>query len=875
MKEPFWSLSIKKTFELLKTEEGGLTTEEVEKRRALFGTNTIKKEKRISHLALFLRQFKNPLIVVLVVAATTTLFLGKFSDAIFISIAIFVNAGLGYYQENKAEQALEDLKKYVTQFVRVYRNQGEQQIKAEDLVPGDIIHISLGDKIPADARLIYANDLQIDEAILTGESLPVFKAVDAVTKTTSLGDRTSIVFTGSTVTEGFGRAVVTATDKDTELGKIAEMVFYNEEQHTPLQKSLTNFSLKMSGFLLILTIGVFFIAERSGMPLLDAFLISVAILVSAVPEGLPIVMTVILAIGVERLAKKNGVIRKLSAAETLGSTSIILTDKTGTLTQAKMSLEQSIVFENKEYTREDITPENHLLEMALLNLDAGIENPEDPVEEWRIVGKPIEAALIKGAGLRGVLLKETLKGKEQINLLPFNSKNKFSASIYETPLSFLKTTHSKNKTYIQSILGAPEIVLEKSKMPEKEKEEIRKQIATMAEQGDRLVAVAFKELKKLNDLKSWKSEAIENLHFMGIIALRDPLRENVRQVITEIQSAGVRVIIVTGDHAGTARAVARAIGLPSAEKNVLDGMALEAMTQKELLKYLPDISIVSRVSPIGKQKIVDALQSQGEVVAMNGDGINDAPAIKKADIGIAMGSGTDVTKGVADLVLLDDDFETIVEAVTEGRRIIQNIRKAIVYLSSAILDEMFLIGGALILGIPTPFNALQILWVNFFTDSFPGIALAFEGHIDNAGNKPTNIKKGIFTGEMKAIVLISGTISSILLIVTYVLLLPRFNEEIVKTFIFAAFATYSLFLGVSMRSLKKSIIQYNPFGNPYLVGSIGIGFIFTLAAIYLPLLQKLFHTVPLPFSWISGVILFGMLNILIIESVKHFFVNAN
>lgn len=868
--KPFWSLSIKDTLSLLEATEEGLSSEEAKKRLSVFGLNKIEQKKRVSRLRLFLRQFKNPLIIVLVVGAVITIALGKASDAIFISIAVFVNAALGYYQENKAEEALEDLKKYVTQFVRVYRDGGEKNIKAENLVPGDVIYVGQGDQVAADARLIYDNDLQIDEAFLTGESLPVVKTTKTVPEQSGAPDQTSMIFSGSTVLQGFGRAVVTATDEHTELGKIAKIVLRPDEQQTPLQKGLNAFSLKASFFLLILTLGVFFVAKNSGITTLDAFLISVAILVSAVPEGLPIVMTVILAIGVQRLAKQNGVIRKLSAGETLGSTSVILTDKTGTLTQAKMSLEQVTPHDGNKHEREDIPREIHALEMALLNLSAGIENPDEEPGSWRIIGKPIEVALIKGAANRGVSFVDNLKNKRQVNLLPFNSKNKFSASIYEVPISFLRKTTSTKNVYIQSILGAPEIILEKSSVPATKKEELKKLISTMAGRGDRLVAVAFKELSTLDDIQDWESEAIKDLQFLGILSLRDPLRPNVAKTIAYIQNAGVRVVIVTGDHAGTALSVANSIGLESTHKNILDGTKLEAMTKKELLSALHDIHIVSRVSPLGKQKIVDAFQSKGEVVAMNGDGVNDAPALKKANIGVAMGSGTDVTKGVADLVLLDDDFETLVQAIKEGRRIIANIRKAIVYLSSAIINEIFLVGGSLLLGLPIPINALQILWVNFFTDSFPGIALAFEEHIDQAGKTPTQLQQGIFNKEMKVLISISAIVSTLLLFATYLWLLPRFEEATVKTFIFAAFATYSLFLGFSMRSLRRSILTYNPFGNLYLVGSVILGSGFTLAAIYIPQLQSLFNTVALSWPWLIAILIFGLVNIIIIEIAKHF-----
>lgn len=869
---PFWSLPISEVLTELRTAQTGLTETEAKKRLAEWGPNSLEKGHRTTHLAIFLRQLKSPLIFILLIAGALTIWLGDATDAIFILLAAGVNAVLGYYQENKAEESLEHLKNYITDTVRVTRGGNEEEIDAKELVPGDIIYLMQGDRVPADARVIHDNDLQVDQAILTGESLPSGKNNREVSEKAPLADQTSMVWSGTMVLSGFGYGVVTATDDRTQLGKIAKLVGKAKAQKTPLQKALTDFTLKATGFVFALSVVVFFIAQSEQFSTLNAFLISVAILVAAVPEALPIVMTVILAIGSERLAKRNGVVRRLSAAETLGSTSIILTDKTGTLTQAKLTLARVRIFEPETDITPRVSQKNFLLHAALLNINVALENPQDPEQEWKFIGKPLEIALAKAAAGSGIHFPSVKEDKEAIHILPFNSLNKFAASLYKMPPSWFKGRFKREEPHVLSLLGAPEILLKFCDISEKERARIVAEIKEMADSGERVIGVAVKEVEEIKDFHLKDHTHLNNMKFIGTLSFRDPLRPGVPSAVKEMQSAGIRVIIVTGDLAGTARAIAREIGIDASPSEIINGVELDEMSDLELEKRLPSLKIVSRVSPEGKHRLVEALQKAGETVAMNGDGINDAPALRAADIAIAMGSGTDVSKDVSDLVLLDDNFETIVAAIKEGRRILDNIRKAIVYLTSTILNEAFLIGGSLIMGFPVPLTALQILWVNFFTDSFPGVSLAFEEKIDSATTSPTRIKKGLFTTEMRALLTINGVISSLLLFMLYGWLINRgYNVEIVKTFIFAAFGTYSLFLIFSIRSLKSGIYSFNPFSNMYLVGSVAFGFILTLASIYLPILQRLFHTVSLPLPWLLGVVAFGIANVILIELTKLIF----
>ncbi len=889
LKKPFWAMSAEDVQTALDTSDNGLSQGEAARRITVFGENKIAEHAAITKLTIFLRQFKSPLIFILLIAAGITLALKDYHDAGFILAAAFINAALGFYQENKAERALLDLKTYVTQRVRVRRDGQEIEIESRELVPGDIMHLVQGDKVSADARLLYVNDFSIDQAILTGEALPVDKTFKPDKINAPVADRDSMVFSGTVVVGGIAEAVVTATDEMTELGKIAAMVAAPESEATPLQVAITKFSVSASLIFLFLSGLMFFVARASGVPALEAFLISVAILVAAVPEGLPIVMTVILAIGVQRLAAKNGVVRRLSAAETLGSTSVILTDKTGTLTQARLSLAELKTYVTP--TQTDLTRTNlptgqaaadgkmltneddaqFMLYVALLNTDVVIENPHDDPLSWRIIGRPIDAAVVRVAASQGLYAAELKEGKRAVHILPFNSKNKFAATVHPVSRRFSDRLLKKSG-HILSLFGAPEAILKFANYSEGEQAAILADVEKRANAGERVIGVAYKEVENINDFSIKEHRHLAGAIFLGFLGFKDPLRPTVKDAIAQVTEAGIKVVIVTGDHAGTAVAVAKELGFDmSHPHSVLSGPDLDAMTEAELYNRVQQVRVISRVSPEGKMKVVKAFRSHGEIVAMNGDGINDAPALREADIGVAMGTGTDVAKDVSDLVLLDDNFETIVAAVHEGHRILENIRKAIVYMSSTVFNEIFLIGGALIMGFTMPLNALQILWVNFFTDSFPGIALAFEDQVDHLKERPTKTKN-VFTPSMRLFLLLNSIISSVLLLLTYVTLLERgFDPAIVKTFIFGAFGTYSLFLIFAVRSLRRSIFHYNPFSNLSLVFSVLIGFVLMMAAIYVPFLQGLFNTVSLSPPWLWGVIGFGLVNMVLIELTKLVF----
>ncbi len=832
----FWALSPSEVISDLKTSEQGLSTEEAHERLNL-GKNVIERSRRMGRLRIFANQFKSPLILMLVAASLVTAFLRDYENTAFIIVAVLVNVVLGFYQENKAEGAVAKLSTYIKERARVVRGDRDVEVSAEEVVPGDLIKLFPGVRVSADARVIRANALSVDEAILTGESLAVEKQASAVQVETELAERKSMVFGGTLVVDGKGLAVVTATGSDTELGKIASLVKGEEQEQTPLQKAISRFAVRMGLLLIGLAGAVFALGTTLGFDIFDMFLTSVAIAVAAVPEGLPIAMTVILAVGVERLARHKGVVRKLLAAEALGGTTLILTDKTGTLTEANMELSEIISEKPKEM----------VLELALLNTDVIVGNPSGKPEEWHMSGRPLDVAIAKAAVMHKVLLHDVQKRNTVLESKPFNSRDKFAA------------VHAQVGNRSRWIyLGAPDVLLEKTDLHKDEKERVLAQLDELAYGGNRVLGVAV-------DKK-----------FTALLAFRDPVRKGVALAIKEVSNAGVETKIVTGDHKGTAVAVARELELEVGEHSVIVGKEFETYSDEALKQILPEIKIFARVSPKDKLRLVKLYQELGEVVAVTGDGVNDAPALNGADVGVAVGSGTDVAKGAADLIILDDNFETIVEAIREGRRILSNIKKVIVYLLSNVLDGLILIGGALVAGVALPLNALQILWVNFFADSFPAVGFAFERGDNYLRGQPKRKHKGLMDTEMKFLVWVIGTLTSALLLFLYLFLLRKgFDPATVRTFIFASFSVYTLFLVFSIKSLGRSIFTYNPFSNMFLIWGVMVGFFLTGIAIYWPPLRGILGTVSLSPAWLWGVLGVGIVNIMAVEIGKSFFFKRN
>ncbi|TAL19816.1 HAD family hydrolase [Patescibacteria group bacterium] len=851
IKQPFWSLPPGEVLTSLETSTNGLDEAEAKRRLQTFGPNAIAIPRRLPRLRIVANQFKSPLILALLAAGGVMIAFRDWIDAGAIFITVAVNTALGFWQENKAETVLAGLLSYVRTRARVRRAGVERELDAAELAPGDVIRIAQGDRVPADARLLFVNNLEVDEAILTGEALPVTKSVEAVPVEASTGDRLSMVMDGTLVVRGFGDAVVTATGLATEFGRIAKLVTHKGQEPTPLQRAVSRFAAWAGAVLTLLVAALFTYGVAIGWSPLEMFLIAVAVAVSAIPEGLPVALTVILAVGVERLAKRKAIVRKLLAAESLGSTTVILTDKTGTLTQAKITLSSIHPLRGK-----GSEAERELLQTALANTDIALENPGDPPSAWRLVGRPLEAAIVRAAAERGLVISKAAE-LSPLRRLPFDSEKKYSAAL----------VHIDGKRMLL-ILGAPEILAAACRLEDAGRRRLLLEVEAEARAGARVLGVA--RLTGGN-LEALQEQLPLGCDFEGYLVFHDPLRPGVKSAIERIGRAGVRTVIVTGDHPGTALAVAHSLGLANGTGSVLTGAELAVLSPDDLLGRLPNVGVFARVTPEQKVLITKLFQARGEVVAVTGDGVNDAPALSSADIGVAVGSGTDVAKGASDLVIVDDNFETIVAAIEEGRRILGNVRKVIVYLLSNSLNELFLIGGSLAAGLALPLNALQILFVNFFSDSFPAIAFAFETG-RGGGLRPRARGARLFDAKIRFLILVVGTVGSFFLFALYwSLLRAGFPGDIVRTFIFGAFATYTLLLAFSLRSMTAPITSYNPFANRALSVGVGIGIALTLLAIYHPWLNVALRTTPLPLPWLAAVGAVGLVNLALVEAVKIYF----
>lgn len=836
-----WSFPHDDLFKKLETSAVGLSKESAEARLFLYGKNVFQKERHANVLKLFLRQAVSPFAFVLYFAMFFSFFLNHPVEGYFVAAAVVVNIALGFFQEYKANNALSHLETYVSHHARVRRKEGVLFVPADSLVPGDIVLLSRGERVSADMRLIESHGLEVDESILTGESLPVKKSIDVLPANIPLAERTGMVWAGTVVSEGTGIGVITATGKDTEIGRLAELVHTARDERTPLEKAVGKLARVISLFLILLGATIFGVGASAGIPFADILLLSVAIIVSAVPESLPIAMSVVLAMGAETLARKRGVIRKMAATETLGATTLILTDKTGTLTEASLRLVGLEAVSG--------TPDEALL-LASLNTDVAL----DP-ESNALTGRPVEVAIANALSERKDLA-DTKKQYRVEDTLAFTSTRKFSAARF-----------SRDDEEIVTLLGAPEILLEKTALAPEEKHTLRAKIAAYADSGERVLGVLSQKVSGGAELADIAGS--QTFSFVGLVRFRDPIRAGVPSAVASITEAGVKTIMVTGDHPGTAVAIAKEVGIWEDTSLVVTGPELDAMPDKQLIAKLPRIRVFARVTPAHKLMLVELYEKQGEVVAVTGDGVNDAPALKRAAIGIAMGTGTDVAHASSDLIVLDDNYETIVEAIFEGRNVLRKMRSVITYLLADSFDELMLVGGAIVLSLPLPITALQILFVKFFSDIFPAMAFTFE-KTGGFGRSTKPPKTRLFDKKIRVLTLGRGIIASTLLFGTYFLLLHMgFPSDTVRTFTFVSFASYILFLAFSLRNLDASILSYRPFSNKLLTTGVVVGFLTIMAAVYVPFLQNLLGTVALPLPWFVGVIAIGIANLFLVEAIKY------
>lgn len=853
-----WAFTQEEVFSGLNTKSEGLSSVQAKERLLKYGSNTFHNSEKINSLTIFFKQFASPLIFLLIGAAILTFLLKEWTNTIVILFAVLLNVLLGFFNEYNAEDTLKKLSTYIKDRSKVIRDGIEQEIDSELLVAGDIVKLSYGTRIPADSYILELNDFRTDEAILTGESLPVLKELGVFHLSTPVPDRKNIAHAGTLVVGGYAKAIVYATGDNTEIGKIASIVAGTKRSETPLQKGLNNLSWFIFAVVIVIVIGILFLGILRGEPFVQMLVLSAAVAVGAVPEALPITLTVILSIGALRIAQKKGVIRKLTAAETLGSTTLIMTDKTGTLTKAEMKLVG--IFSKKDILESDINTNleiknfshehKHILELSLSSIDVSVENISDIEDKWVFHGRPFEINIARAAQEHNIPLKNILNNSASF-VLPFNSSNKFSIAKYQE--SFI-------------VMGAPDILLKRSKISKEDFLKFEAWIERTSNEGKRLIGIAKLSDKISNN--SLTAGDVQDIEFLGMLVFYDPIRPEVPEAIKNIEAHGVKLVLVTGDLPGTAVSIANTLGFNVLPDEVITGTDLRVMSDEELLPIINKIKIFARVTPEDKLRIGKLFQQNGEVVAMTGDGVNDAPALKAMDIGISLGSGSDVAKSAADLVLLDDNFHTISLAIDEGHRILANVRKTVVYLLSNSLDEVFVIGGSLLLALPLPITALQIIWVNLFTGSLPALAFAYEENMDK--KKYTKKEsKVVFTPEVKVMTFGIGVFSSILLFLLYYIMFNNIsNSDEVRSIFFVCFSSYILAVSFSFRSLYKPIFSYNIFSNRKLNGSIIIATVLLVLTMSVPFMRNIFDLAPLPLYSAPIILVWLIVNIALVELAK-------
>ncbi len=881
----FHSEDFKFAIDKFKTTFDGLTQVEASKRLEQKGRNELPSKKPINKAVIFFSQLNNVLIYMLIIAGLLSFLLDDYIDAAIILVAIVINTIIGYIQELRASSALSKLKRLVEHKAYLFRDGHEVIMDSTDIVVGDVVFIKAGNKIPADCRLLESINLSVNESSLTGESVSSTKNSTPVSPGAAVADRNSMIYAGTVVSRGSGRAVVVATGVDTEIGQIAKMVSEEKEEQTPLQRRLTIFSKQIGIYVVLLSLSIVFIGVIQGRTLFEMFLTGVALIVAAIPQGLTVAVTLALTIGMQQILKHKTLVRKLVAAETLGSTTVICTDKTGTLTEGVMHVAHIIIGE-KEFEVDALGSRQNQKEAKIVSLalqtsmmcnDAIIENPQDELSTWRIIGGSTDTALYSAALQSGLNKDKLLKMEPLVDELPFESDLKYMISL-----------HKRKEGYVMYEKGAPEKIIDKSdyfyhqgkkkKLTTKDRLNLNKNNRKLASKGLRIVAVAYREFEKLDWEQGDKWSSIdEKLNFIGFIALKDPLRVEAKETIHLCRKAGIRPIIITGDFHLTAKAIALELGMKISDSQILTGPDLDKLNDDELKSVVKSVSIYARVNPHHKLRIVKALKQRGEVVAMTGDGINDAPALKAADIGIALGTGTDIAKETSDMVLLDSNFKTIVDAVKYGRVIFDNIRKVITFLLSDSFSQIILIAGSILLGYPLALIPAQILWMNIVQDGIPGFTLAKEKDSSGVMNrKPLRKDEPILNKEMKLIIFAVGLSRDFLIFIVFIFMVKtQVDITYTRTFIFAALSTNSLMNLFSIRSLINPIWSSNPFSNKYLnIGAL-ISFFLLLAAIYFPPLQLILSTASLGlYTWLI-IFLLGISTMLLIELVKHVYSNTH
>ena len=791
------------------------------------------------------------MIITLIIAAIISAVVSKLNgeadyiDSIIIVAIVIFNAIMGLVQEQKAEKSLEALKKMSAPNAKVRRNGRVQEIDATMVVPGDIVILEAGNYVPADCRLINSYNLKIEESALTGETIPSLKDSSKILKeNTAMGDLCNMVFATTIVVNGHGEAIVVETGMNTRVGKIAGMIIEDESPETPIQKKLAEVGKILAIACIIICVLIFVIGIFKKIPIIEMFMTSVGLAVAAIPEGLPAIVTIMLSIGVTKMAKKNSIIRKLPAVETLGSSSVICSDKTGTLTQNKMTVTEV----RNCFGRANSNERKFIFELGTMCTDTTEERINGKLG---FVGEATEVAISNAAMEEGVSKSFLYDEMKRINDIPFDSKRKM-----------MTTIHKYGNRYRIITKGAPDVLLKRCSncysggqiVPIfSKKDDINEQNNQMAEKALRVIAVAYKDVEKLPEMQDVEKDLI----FCGLIGMIDPPREGVKEAVRTCRRAGIKTVMITGDHLQTAKAIAKELGILKRGDLAIDGETLERMSQHELEQNIMDYSVFARVSPEHKVRIVKAFQSTGAVVAMTGDGVNDAPALKNADIGIAMGKGgTDVAKNAADMILLDDNFVTIVEAVKQGRNIYDNIKKAIHFLISTNIGEIVTIFFGLVLGIKSPLLAIQLLWINLVTDSLPAIALGLEKEEENIMSRlPRNPKKNLFADGLWWKIIIEGAMLGMFTLLAFSIGNRLYSVEVGRTMAFLALGILELVHSFNIKS-EESIFKIGVFENKYLIGALVLGVILQVIVVVVSPLAQIFSLVPLTgIQWLYTVLI--------------------
>lgn len=868
MKEVY-KKSAQEVMESLKVTSEGLNNEEVEKRRKEQGFNELNEGKKKNTLQVFGEQFKDLLVLILLGAAVISMFLGNEESALVIFSVVILNAILGTAQHIKAEKSLSSLKALSAPIARVLRNGEKVEIPSREVVVGDILYLEAGDYVSADGRIIENFSLQVNESSLTGESESVVKTEEVIDgDNVSIGDMKNMVFAGSFVTYGRAAAVVTNIGMDTEIGKVASLLENTKQKKTPLQISLDDFGKKLASIILIISALIFILNMYRGYEVIDSFMFAVALAVAAIPEALSSIVTIVLALGTQKMAKENAIIRKLQAVESLGSVSVICSDKTGTLTQNKMTAKK-IYIDEKIMDIENLdlsnTMEKKLVLMSLLCSDA--ISGED-----KEIGDPTEIALTnlgRKYNLREIDVREMYP---RICEIPFDSDRKL-----------MSTVHKIENQITMITKGALDVILERAvkictsdgvrELTYKDKEEIKKVNENFSKKGLRVLAFAY---RNLNENKEITLKDEEDLIFVGLISMIDPPREESQKAVAECISAGIKPIMITGDHKITASAIAKQIGILKNEDEAMEGYELDRLSDEELKEKVDKVSVYARVSPEHKIRIVRAWQEKGNVVAMTGDGVNDAPALKQADIGISMGiTGTEVAKDAASMVLTDDNFATIVKAISNGRNIYNNIKNSIKFLLSGNTAGIMAVLYAALASLPNPFAAVHLLFINLLTDSLPAIALGLEPHKSSVmEGKPRNINKSILSKDFVYEIVVEGFLIAACTMIAFKLGLQSGNTNIASTMAFATLCMARLFHGFNCRS-RESIFKIGIFSNKYAWIAFGIGTLFLNSVLLFEPLRGIIQVEKLTVNQYAAFYVLAFIPFTVIQLYKFFFVKTS